>query len=126
MVKDVPGLVDKLASFSGIALDDEEKDKVVEKCSFKHMKSQSQLFDYRLPFNTNPPEADTSTVMKRGTFVNKGKSDSSVQAGFDEDVKKRFQQAIDKELSHPALQKWPLEGGEEALKEFKKFASQAK
>merc|ERR1712232_554780 len=36
MVKDLPGLVDKLASFVGVVLQEEEKAKVVEKCTFKH------------------------------------------------------------------------------------------
>lgn len=109
MVKDVPALVDKLAMFVGVALNTEEKAKVVEKCGFKHMKANSNLFDYRLPLNTRG--MGESTIMESGTFVNKGKS-GNAEEGISEEAVREFTRAIDTELTDPELKKWAVAGGE--------------
>lgn len=106
MVKDLDGLVVKLAKFVGVPLNAEEKKRVAVKCSFAHMKKNNHLFDMKLPFSTR-----AVSFMQASTFVNKGKS-GGAHKDVDPEVLKNFLAAVDSELSDPALKKWAMEGGE--------------
>lgn len=107
MVKDHEGLVDKLTRFAGVALSAEEKAKVMDQCSFGHMKKNNHLFDIKLPLNTR----GVRSIMKPSTFVNKGKT-GGAEEGLNSETLRAFNAAIDAEFTDPALKKWALEGGE--------------
>jgi len=106
MVKDLPGLVDKLSNFVGVTLNAEERANVEEKCSFKHMKANSHLFDYKLPLNEH-----VESVMQSGGLINKGNS-GNAKHGISEDAKQDFDEAFEKILTNPKLKKWAQGGGE--------------
>lgn len=106
-VKDVPGMVDKVAKFVGVSLNSDEKAKVVEKCGFAHMKANADQFNYQMILNT----VGVKQVMKSGGIINKGKS-GSAEDGISEEAMKEFSDAIDRELTDPKLKKFALEGGE--------------
>lgn len=67
--KDLKGTVSKLADFYGVKLNITEKKKVVEKCSFKYMKENTHLFNYKIPLNPSYK----GTIMQNGAMTRNGK-----------------------------------------------------
>ena len=66
--KDLKGTISKIADFYGVRLNEQEKNKITEKCSFDYMKKNGDLFLYSLPLN---PDYD-GKVMAKGSMTRKG------------------------------------------------------
>lgn len=75
--KDLPGTVSKLADFYGVNLTKDEKNTVVKKCGFEHMKKHTHLFNYHLPLydkGKNLEVMQSGSMTRRGTLGD-GKAD---------------------------------------------------
>lgn len=103
--KDSDGFVKKLAKFLGVTLSDSEFAKVKEKCSFEHMKANSDLFDYRLPL-----QPGFGTIMQSGKFITKA-SATSRKVEISAEVQRELEAAINSELTDPELKQWSQNGG---------------
>lgn len=107
MVKDMDVLVTKLSAFLGVDLAAQEKEQVKTKCSFQQMKQNAEMFDYIFSLNT-----DIGPVLKPGSIINKGKSDSGgAKAELSAETTKLIQEAMEFELKDSALREWALNGG---------------
>jgi len=71
--RDLRGYVEKIASFLGVVLTEEELVVVTERCSIDHMKKANK-FNYLMPLNTDKRHWDVGngTILNSGTLVNKG------------------------------------------------------
>lgn len=56
-----------MAKFYGVNLNSEELAKVVDHCGFSHMKKNTHLFNYFMPFHPS-----NVSIMKHGTMTRKG------------------------------------------------------
>eukprot|EP00448_Togula_jolla_P012470 CAMPEP_0170607230 /NCGR_PEP_ID=MMETSP0224-20130122/20942_1 /TAXON_ID=285029 /ORGANISM="Togula jolla, Strain CCCM 725" /LENGTH=409 /DNA_ID=CAMNT_0010932379 /DNA_START=58 /DNA_END=1287 /DNA_ORIENTATION=+ len=89
MVKDGRSLVLKLAKFLEVDLTEDETDKVVQMCSFAHMKENKHLFDYKQPLLPNHPP-----LMIPGYFANnEGQTGSASQAQMSKDMTEKWRKA---------------------------------
>ncbi len=66
--KDLRSTVGQLAKFYEVQLSKEEMKTVVEKCSFKHMKQNTHLFNMELPLNPK----FKGTIVQNGAMTRKG------------------------------------------------------
>jgi sulfotransferase family protein len=65
--RDLPGSVRRVAAFCGVTLEEFKLARVVESCSFEHMRAHEEKFDPRLEYAIHRrPRA------KRGDFIRKG------------------------------------------------------
>jgi len=113
MVKDLSGLVRKLATFLEVDLGEAEFEAVKEKCSFQHMKTVPDAFNYRLLFHSDYQHASGYPhIMKNGTFVAKDMN-AKKAAVLSEEAKKLWHDTLTKELD-PELLSWLRTGGERA------------
>lgn len=106
--RDLPGTVSKLASFYGVELTEEEKDTVVEKCSFEYMKANTHLFNYHLPMVDKGRDLEimTNGSMTRKAQVGEGKT------VFPWEAKAIWAAAEEKEFGDdPVKLKWARSGG---------------
>lgn len=101
-VKYVRGTVRRLAEFLDVSLAEAEVTRVIEKCSFKHMKDNGHMFDYQIPFWPGR--------MFKGGFVNKGRVDGGGSAMAPE-FRKEWVAAVQSEFQDPDLRRWASEGG---------------
>lgn len=108
MVKDLDGLVSKLAAFLDVQLSASEFAAVKEKCSYQHMKTTPEQFDYELLFGSDKV-AGTPTIMQSGRFIAKNKF-STGKREWSAESKKLWGDTLKKELE-PALLNWLQEGG---------------
>ena len=71
--RDLRGHVAKIARFLNVVLNEEELDRVTERCSIEHMKKLNK-FDYLMPLNTDKGlwNVDKDTIVKSGELVNEG------------------------------------------------------
>ena len=63
----------KISRFLDVVLNEEEIDRVTERCSIEHMKKVNK-FDYLMPLNTDKGlwNVDKDTIVKSGELVNTG------------------------------------------------------
>jgi len=108
MVNDLDGMVRKLSAFLGVDLSPGQAEAVKTKCSFQHMKENSNQFDYILPLNL-----EMGTVIKASQFVNQGKSDggTGAKSGLSAETTHLIEEALATELKDPALRRWAVSGG---------------
>jgi len=105
MVKDTGLLVARLSRFLGVELTNTEFDKVVEKCSFSHMKNNSHLFDYRLPLNPG-----FGSIMYPSQFVKSGQA-TGVADGICPELLDAFDRAAKEEFPDEQMHRWAFNGG---------------
>lgn len=110
-VKDLDGLVTKLAKFLDVSLAPGEFQKVKEQCSFNWMKTHKEWFDYRQPLHP-PEEAGFSTIMKPGGFISKESVDTDRSKDLSAALQKELTTAIESEFGFdPKLKEWSQKGG---------------
>jgi len=105
MVKDTGLLVARLSRFLNVELTNTEFDKVVEKCSFDHMKNNSHLFDYQLPLNPG-----FGSIMYPSQFVNSGKATGAAE-WIGPELLEEFDRAAKIEFPDAQLLHWAFQGG---------------
>mmetsp|Transcript_12953 Transcript_12953/g.32645 ORF Transcript_12953/g.32645 Transcript_12953/m.32645 type:complete len:376 (-) Transcript_12953:168-1295(-) len=106
MIKDLRGGVQKLADFVSVKLTDKEMDKVVERCHFSHMKHLNENFGIQLFANPN----NITALTKSSKFFVRGTKGHGKDI-FDEEATRVWKEAVEKELSDPAMRKFAEEGG---------------
>lgn len=107
-VKDIDGMVTKLADFLGVKLSRSEFATVKEKCSYQHMNAQATAFDYKLLFAAETG-AGTPTIMQSGKFTAQSKY-TQKKPELSLEGKTMWNDGLEKELE-PALLSWLREAG---------------
>jgi hypothetical protein len=91
--KDLRGTVLKLADFYNIRLNEEETDKVAEKCSFDYMKKNGDMFLYSLPLHPTY----NGRIMQSGSMTRKGAIGDG-QELFSEEEKEMWSKAEEEQF----------------------------
>lgn len=110
MVKDLDGMITKLSSFLGVELSSTEFANVKEKCGYKHMKDNANLFNYELLFG-GAEISGTPNIMQSGKHLAKDAHSKDKAATLSAESQKLWDETLEKELD-PALLKFLQEGGE--------------
>ena len=112
--KDLKGHVAKIAKFVEVDLTEDELETVTQRCSFEHMKSLPDKFNYRMPLNTDTEYWDSKTdhMMESGSMTNKARVGGTGASIFHPKVVAQWKQAEEDKFGHdPAMLKWAREGG---------------
>ena len=107
--RDVAGAVARIASWLGVELTDDERAKVVEKCSFEHMKAHPERFVYELPLNPDYGSPGINGVLLPGTMVRKG-VDGDGKAAFTAEQAARWAAAEESEFADAEMREWARRG----------------
>ena len=92
----------------------EQRD-VANLCSYKHMKANAQLFDYKLPLASARFPADSGSampsIMRTGSFVNKGQAGTAAaKAQLSPEYAQKWAAAEESEFVDENLRCWAREG----------------